>query len=162
MARNVLTNTGVSKDLELIEIDSDTPVTFLNALSAMTDKCGIMLHNGAFMRGQVQPAVFMAARDRDGNPVGHAASVVNSNETSLDKVTAFWGMLATDESRRGERIALVLGAMTMIEMNRRRRVNEFETAIEAGNTSSEKLCTRLGFARSNKVVVFAFDPTFNP
>ena len=67
-------------------------------------------------------------------------------------------MLATDDSRRGEGIALVLGAMAMLRMNEAFGYTDCFTGIRAGNAPSEALCAKLGLSPSDTLVLIAIDP----
>jgi hypothetical protein len=57
---------------------------------------------------------------------------------------AFWGMLATRDDRRGERIALLLGAQAIIHMWERHGARGFMTGVRADNAPSQALCNKLG------------------
>ena len=69
-------------------------------------------------------------------------------------------MLATREDRRGQGIALLLGALCMLAMNERHGFDKFFTAVKKGNTPSERLCAKLGLKPNDTSAVFAIDPDF--
>jgi hypothetical protein len=52
-------------------------------------------------------------------------------------------MLATLEDRRGEIIALLLGAQAIVHMWERHGARGFMTGVRADNSSSQALCNRL-------------------
>ena len=64
-------------------------------------------------------------------------------------------MLATDPSRRREKIGLILGAMAMIEMNKKHGYERFITGIESGYQASQRLCRQLGLTCTDLSVVIA-------
>jgi hypothetical protein len=158
-ARLIVAEQTLPFDLKVVIIDEKTPNALMSDLSTMTECCGIALHNGAFIRGKDRPAVFMMACDAKNKPVGHAAAVAAYAPDSVNHAHAFWGMLATAMHRRGEGIARLLGAMSMLEMNKRHGFESFITGIESGNTPLESLSTRLGLVRNGKCVVIALDPS---
>lgn len=145
-------------DLELASIDARTPAEDLAALADLTDRCEMMLPVGSFMRGIRARSVCLYARDRNGMPVGSSASVANSPSDSKMGAAAWWGLLTTDPARRGKGIALTVGAHAMLQMHERHGFESFFTGIRAGNVPSEKLCSKLGLAPTNRAVIVAIDP----
>ena len=71
---------------------------------------------GAFMRGQLRQGICLVATDGNGQPVATASSYVLHHPSSPRAPIVFWGMLATREDRRGEKIGLVLGAQAIVHM----------------------------------------------
>ena len=67
-------------------------------------------------------------------------------------------MLATDKARRGQGIALLLGAHSMLAMRDRFGYGHFFTGIREGNTPSKRLCGKLGLTASDTVVMIAIAP----
>jgi len=66
-------------------------------------------------------------------------------------------MLATRKDRRGERIALLLGAQAIIHMWERHGARGFMTGVRADNPSSQALCNKLGVTASNWIYASCMD-----
>jgi len=66
-------------------------------------------------------------------------------------------MLATREDRRGEKIALLLGAQAIVHMWERHGVRGFMTAVRADNFSSQALCNKLGVTASEWIYASCID-----
>ncbi len=71
---------------------------------------------------------------------------------------AWWGMLATDPARRGQRLALILGAMVIEKMHDRSGFADFFTGVEPGNTGSEAVCARIRMHRTAFATIGCADP----
>lgn len=159
-AAAALKSRPLPSDLTLVRVTPETPAEDLRALSEMMmDECGVLLPNGRVMRGIQCQSVCLFARDASGNPVASAASVAPFKPPSPHADTVWWGMLATHSSRRGEGLALHLGAASMLEMAQRHGYQRFFTGIRNGNTASETLCAKLGLYRADRCVVVAIDPS---
>jgi hypothetical protein len=159
MAEQVVAAHCLPEDLDLVKIDEMTPSQLLHTLSELTENSGIPLPMGSFVRGVTRPGIFMMALDKQGEPVGHAGASAAYSQHSPRANTAFWGLLTTAPHRRGERIALILGAMVIIEMHRLQKIKTFVTGIKQGNITSEKLCAKLSLAATDTVTIIAIDPT---
>jgi len=157
-ARAVLAQNRLADDLTPVFVDEHTPPEELSALAEFTQSCEVLLPMGKFMRGIGCRSVCIYARDGNGAPVGSTASVASAHPDSATGHTAWWGMLATDVARRGEKIALILGAMSIIAMHERHGFSSFSTGIRQGNSASERLCTKLGLSPMGKAVIVAIDP----
>jgi len=158
-ARVVVQNTQLAHGLTVVAVEAETPPTALQALADLTQSCDVLLPMGRFMRGQARPSVCLFAQDAAGKPVGSAAAVAARHPSSQNADHAWWGMLATDKARRGEGIALQLGARAMIAMHEQHGFSAFFTGIRRRNTASERLCTQLGLRPNGDCVVAAMDPT---
>ncbi len=157
-ANSVLRERKLRDDLKVSEIGPDTLSEDLQKLDALTQRCEVLLPMGSFLRGREQPSVFLFAKDREGRVVGASGGVAqfHLDHPKSDKV--WWGMLATDEHRRGEGIALLLGAMTLREINKKYGYTSCFTGIREGNKPSESLCTKLGLVASSRVDLIAIYP----
>jgi hypothetical protein len=67
-------------------------------------------------------------------------------------------MLATDPDRRGQKLALILGAMAMRIMHDRFGFGSFMTGVQAGNAASEAVCHAAGLAARGRVILTLVDP----
>ncbi|WP_416896152.1 MAG: GNAT family N-acetyltransferase [Minwuia sp.] len=145
-------------DLEPEWIDPDTPIDRLHDLAELLAACEMMLPMENVVRGIALPSVYVLLKDRSGRPVAHASSTRAHHPDAPNGGEAHWGMLATLPERRGQGLAAYLGALAMVEMNRRYGFRSFGTGIREGNTPSEALCTRLGLAATGRSVLLAIDP----
>ena len=69
----------------------------------------------------------------------------------------FWGMLATREDRRGQRIALLLGAQAIVHMWEKHGARGFMTGVRADNASSQALCNKLGVGATEWIYASCMD-----
>lgn len=157
-AKRVLLENSLRDDLEIEIVSAETSPKSLNAVAELTEICDVTLPMSSFVRGICVPSVYMYAREKSGRPVGHASSTAAFHRHSKHGSYVHWGMLATHPDRRGESIGLILGAMSMLEMNRKHGYENFVTGIRDGNEASEKLCTKLQLSKSDEAVVIAIDP----
>lgn len=158
ISREIERDNTLLKDLKVVSVDSSTSREKLAALAELTQSCEVLLPMGQFMRGVARPSVCLFAQDESGTPVGSSAAVAAFHPESANGASAWWGMLATHFDRRGERIALQLGAKSMIAMNEQHGYETFNTGIRAGNTASQKLCSKLGLTQTDECVIIAVDP----
>lgn len=149
---------GLPADLSLASVDAQTPPAELASLDRLTRSCGVLLPAGPFLRGRRRPGVCLFARDGRGQAVACAAAVAQFHPDHARGGCAWWGMLATAEHRRGEGLALRLGAEAMRAMKARHGFERFFTGIREGNAASEALCRKLGLRRTDRVVMIAIDP----
>lgn len=158
-ARDIINSVPLPGDVTLLCVTPQTPVHLLNSAARMALGCGVLPTCGAALRGQLQPAVTFVAVDRAGNVVSMAASsaYTHPDHPSLSG-QAWWGMLATLPVRRGQSIALVLGAHAIVEMERRFGFRSFMTGVEAGNTPSEAVCSKMGLTSQGMSIVGCADP----
>ena len=157
-ARQILAQRSLPDDLELVFVDRDTPADDLQALAKLTENCGVLLPMGRFMRGLEHPAVCVYVRDRSGRPVCCSAAVDLFHPASDNAGLTWWGMLATDTTRRGQGLAQLRGARSMLTMNDRFGTTTYFTGIRADNAPSKALCTKLGLTRGDSNVIVGIDP----
>ncbi|WP_108861920.1 hypothetical protein [Ruegeria sp. Alg231-54] len=157
-AAMVLASRKLPDDLELMHVDAQTPGDDLAKLDTLTQACGVLLPMGAFIRRLRRPSVCLLARDRNGKVVAATAAVAQFHPDHRNADQAWWGMLATDESRRGEGIALIMGANSMLAIRDLHGLGTFFTGIREGNAPSEGLCRKLEMAPTNDVHLMAIDP----
>ena len=68
-------------------------------------------------------------------------------------------MLATRQDRRGEKIALLLGAQAIVHMWERHGARGFMTGVRANNASSQALCHKLGVRATDWIYASCLDQT---
>lgn len=152
-----LAERSLADDLTVVTIDADTPDETMAALDRVTASCGVLLPQSNAMRGLESASVCLLAMDGAGQPVASAASVATNHRDNPLAGEAWWGMLATREDRRGEGIAIVLGAMALQAMHRQHGFSAFYTGVRAGNGASESLCSKLGFSCGDYGAIAAID-----
>lgn len=157
-AHAVLANRKLRDDLTVHKIGPDTAFDDLQKLDALTQSCDVLLPMGSFLRGKQKPSAFLFAQDSEGRIIGASAAVAQFHPKHRKSDTVWWGMLATDESRRGEGIALILGAMALQEINLKFGYESCFTGIRKGNMPSEALCTKIGLRPTTNVDLIAIYP----
>lgn len=131
-------------DLSVFAIDTGTPRELVGAVAELCHSCDVMPVPGPIMRGRTRNGICLVATDQNGHPVATASSYMIHHPSSPRAKDAFWGMLATREDRRGERIALLLGAQAIVHMWERHGARGFMTGVRSDNSSSRALCNKLG------------------
>lgn len=162
-ARALLDHHPLPPDLTIVRMGPDTPPEAMAQLAAVSLACGVLPPSGAVLRGIRKPGLAIVALDRNGKGVAcaGAASFLHPGHP-LGQQQCWWGMLATLPERRGQRLALILGAMALIEVQERYGFIEVFTGIEPGNAPSEAVCTRLGLHREGNSVLTIADPNLLP
>jgi GNAT superfamily N-acetyltransferase len=139
-ARAVVDAFPLPPDLTLRRIDRSSPPALLAALAETALACGVLPLTGAVLRGLLQPSLCLVAVSEDGRVAScAAASAFAHPRHPRFGGEAWWGMLATEPARRGQRLALILGAHAMLEMAARFGYRRFMTGVEPGNAPSEAL-----------------------
>lgn len=154
----ILANRGLPDDLKAYAVTADTPSEDLTNLDSLTQCCDVLLPMGSFMRGFERPSVFLYAKDPEERVVGAAAAVAQFHDNHDKRQRVWWGMLSTDPKRRGEGIALILGAMVLRDVRQKLGLSECFTGIRAGNAPSEALCSKLALSRTDRVDLLAINP----
>lgn len=158
-ARTVLREFRLPADLEVSLLGPDCPDEDVEAFADIALMADVLPPPDSVLRGQARRGVALVARERgSGRPVGCAASFASFHPESIMSDTCFWGMLATHPDRRGEKIALVLGAQAMVTMFERTGIGKFSTGIRDDNIPSTRLCEKLGVVRSDYLILIGMDP----
>ena len=157
-SRAVLAEYSLPADITVSAINAGTPGAFVAEVADLCQSCGVMPVPGAIMRGLARRGINLAATDADGRPVASASSFVMHHRAGPRPRDVFWGMLATREDRRGEKIALILGAMAIVHMWDNEGARGFMTGVRHDNPSSRALCNRLGVSDSDWIYAQCLDP----
>jgi len=144
-------------DLTIASLGPDTSPELVREVAELCQSCDVMPVPGSVMRGQARDGICLVATDKDGRPVASASSYVLHHPSSPHAKDVFWGMLATREDRRGEKIALLLGAQAIIHMWERHEARGFMTGVRADNPSSQALCKKLGVVASDWIYASCMD-----
>jgi hypothetical protein len=144
-------------DLGVSAIDASTPRELVREVAELCQSCDVMPVPGSIMRGQARDGICLVATDRNGRPVATASSYMIHHPSSPRAKDAFWGMLATRKDRRGERIALLLGAQAIVHMWEHHGARGFMTGVRADNASSQALCNKLGVSATDWIYASCID-----
>lgn len=162
-AEQIIANYPLPSDITVFWLSQDSPKADLQKLADVALSCGVLPPSGAVLRGVARPALALVAVDRTGSPVSCAgSSAICHPEHPQFGRQAWWGMLATSETRRGEKLALILGAMALLQMRERFGFETFFTGVQPGNGSSEAVCKKMGFAPNGTSVITVVDPKAIP
>ena len=158
-ARQVVTTLSLPEDVTMLRLDASTAKGLMASLAEMALGCGVLPPCGEVLRGLTRPAVCLVAIDRTSKVVSCAASsaFAHADHPRLAG-QAWWGMLATDPARRGQRLSLVLGAHALLEMEARFGFGDFMTGVEPGNAPSEAICARMGLSKGQTAIIVCADP----
>ena len=157
-AKSVLAVHRLPADLTLTWLDGATPAADVAAVAALCEACDVMVVPGQILRGLLRRGGVLVAWDQRRQPVGTASSFIAHHPDSPFSDVAFWGALATAPTRRGEKIALVLGAMMLVHMWENIGARSFTTGVRHDNASSIALCNRLGVADTPWAYAVCLDP----
>lgn len=158
-SRRVVKDLAVPADLSISAIDADTPRELVRDVAALCQSCDVMPVPGSIMRGRDIKGICLIAVERNGRPVASASSYLIHHALNPHAKDAFWGMLATTPDRRGEKIAMSLGARAIIHMWEHHGARGFMTGIKAGNSPSENLCRKLGVDATDLISAHCIDKT---
>ncbi|MEH6547039.1 MAG: hypothetical protein V7701_11445, partial [Sneathiella sp.] len=157
-AQNVLKIHELPADITIAQLTVDTDAVRIEEFAAMTADAGVLAMSGRVMRGLDLPGITLAAIDQSGETVGSAWGYKCYHPKSPVSEYAFWGGLSCREDRRGEKIALVLGALSIVQLWEKLTVRGFCTGIVEGNTASFSLCEKLGILPSDQIGLGVTDP----
>jgi len=157
-SKAVLAKYRLPEDLNVSVLDEGTPADIVSEVAELCQSCDVMPVPGAVMRGRARRGVNLVASDELGRPIASASSFVLHRPSSPHANDVFWGMLATRPDRRGEKIALALGATTIVHMWEREGARGFMTGVREDNASSRALCTRLDVTNSDWIYAQCIDP----
>lgn len=154
----VIANHPLPEDVTVRLFDKASPDADLAQLAHVSLACGVLPIAGSVLRGQVRPGLGLVALDATGRPVSCAA-IASYAHPDADMVPdqCWWGMLATDPSRRGERLALILGAMAIRAGHERFGFSSFMTGVVPGNSASEAVCRQTGLKPGDTGVITIVD-----
>ncbi|WP_439122417.1 N-acetyltransferase [Marivita sp.] len=158
-AQRIVSTHTLPDDLTMRQLDRSTPHGYLDSLAEMALGCGVLPLCGEALRGLFRPAVCLVAVDPTSKVVSCAASSAFAHEDHPEHgKQAWWGMLATDPERRGQRLSLILGAHALLQMEALFGFGDFMTGVEPGNAPSESVCAKMGLARGDTSIIGCADP----
>ncbi|SHJ40688.1 Acetyltransferase (GNAT) family protein [Shimia gijangensis] len=157
-SRRILDEYQLPEDISVVVLDQSSSTKLVREVADVSLACGVMPVPGSVMRGTGRKGVCLAAVDDAGKVVATASSYLSNHPDGTRAKDAFWGMLATGEARRGERIGLILGAQSIVWMSENLGARSFNTGITADNASSMALCEKLGVIPSKWTFIACIDP----
>lgn len=156
-SRRTRDEVSLPADLSISAIDPSTPREVVGAVAELCRSCDVMPVPGSVMRGLAREGICLVAIDQDRRPVATASSFMIHHRSSPRATDAFWGMLATRDDRRGEKIALLLGARAIIHMWEQHGARGFMTGVRADNSPSQALCRKLGVSATDWIYATCLD-----
>jgi Acetyltransferase (GNAT) family len=157
-ALQILQESSLPEDLTMFAVSQETLDAQINEIAELSMSCGVMPVTSLDMKGGGQPGICVIATDQTGKVVSTASSYMSNHPDSQRAKDAFWGMLATDTARRGQKIGLTLGAQAIKWMWENEGARSFNTGIQADNPSSLALCAKLSVVPSEWNFIGCTDP----
>jgi len=162
-AREVVSATPFPKGLSAVELGPESPNALFEGLAQLAAACGVMLPSMAVLRGTLRPGVCLVAVTENGACVSCAAGAAFAHGAHPTMGhEAWWGMLATAPPWRGRRLALLLGARTILSLRDKLPDCTIITGVQNGNAASEAVCAKLGLAPDGDQVATHVDPSALP
>lgn len=159
-ARVILATQSLPDDLEVVRLGPESPDTDLTDFADLALSEGVLPPPSPVLRGAMRRGVCLLARSRHtGDAVSTAVSIEMFHPEGPRGDHAFWGMLTTVPARRGEKIALILGAMAMTAMEEEHGLSRFMTGVRAANASSLALCAKVDMVPTGYRIVAGMDPS---
>jgi hypothetical protein len=140
----ILKSHELPNDLTIQKLGPDTKRSIIFSTAELCQSCDVMPLPGRVMRGQTRAGINLVAINLSGDVVGSASSFQLHHSSSPHCLDVFWGALATRPDRRGQKISLILGAQTIVEMWENFGARGFITGVRSDNNSSINLCNKLG------------------
>ncbi|MGO1120834.1 hypothetical protein ACTL6U_19190 [Rhodovibrionaceae bacterium A322] len=144
--------------LTLKTVTADTPDSTVKALCQMSLEAGVLPAPGSTMRGDSLDGLMIYAETEKGEIVATGGAFMAYHPRSNRADEAFWGMLATRDDWRGNRLACWVGAQVILDMAQRYGAKGFSSGVKADNPASQAMCSRIGVARSDYVYAGAVNP----
>ena len=157
-AHSILNTFKMPADLTVHVLDEHSPDDHLAKLAQVSLACGVLPIAGSVLRGASKPGLGVVAVDATGAPVSCAAAASYTHPGSyLLPDQCWWGMLGTAPSHRGQKLALILGAIAIREGHRRFGFSNFMTGVVPGNSASEAVCTKTGLSVGSHGIITIVD-----
>ncbi len=157
-AKGILAKYQLPDDLTVERLSPETSAKKVADLATMAADCEVMVMSGRVMRGLDIEGITLGAYDQSGAAVSSAWGYKCYHPESGLSENAFWGGLTCREDRRGQKIALILGAMSIVMLWEDHGVRGFCAGITAGNMPSIAVCEKLGVLPTDWVGLGVTDP----
>jgi hypothetical protein len=156
-SQQVLASEQMPGDLSIRRLDQASSPRLVENVAGLLQSCDVMPVPGSFLRGLSCRGITLVAIDQEGAPIASASSFFLHHAMNERAKDVFWGMLATREDRRGQKIALQLGAKVIEHMWMNEGARGFITGVRQDNLSSQALCNRLGVRDTNWIYAQVID-----
>lgn len=157
-ALKILETHKLPKDITISQLTVADDTARIKEFASMTADCGVLAMAGRVIRGLDVPGITLAGVDEAGEMVGSAWGYKCYHADSEFSDFAFWDGLSCHPDRRGEKIALILGAQSIVQLWEKLGVRGFCTGITPTNLSSMSLCEKLGIRQSDHIALGVIDP----
>lgn len=157
-ARAILAAHILPADISVLTLGPETAPSVVAGLAATAGDCGVLVMAGRVMRGLDVPGLTLAGVDGNGEVVASAWGYRCYHPQSAFSDHAFWGGLTCRPDRRGQKIALLLGALSIVRLREEMQVQGFCTGIAGDNSASFRLCEKLGVLPSDEIGLGVTDP----
>jgi hypothetical protein len=137
--------------------DSSTDDT-IRAICETSVNAGVLPVPGSIMRGKDPKGIMLYVEDQDNRVLAAGGAYMSYHPNSPRFDEAFWGMLATHEAARGQRLACWLGAELIMRMADQYGARGFSSGVKSDNPASQAMCKRLGVNPSDMVYAGATAP----
>ncbi len=158
LCKAIVADVALPDDLRVTRLSADSPASLVRATAELSFACGVAQMPGRYMRGMAAPGICLVAVDADGDPVATGSSYRYTHPDSPYPDYAFWGALVTRPDRRGQKLAMILGARAIVHMWENHGVRSFSTGIKADNAASLAVCAKQGVVPGDWVFVANTDP----
>ncbi len=157
-AQRTLETHKLPVDVSVERLTIDTEASRISDFAAMAGECGVLVMSGRVIRGLDVPGITLAGIDQSGQTVASAWGYKCYHSQSKFSDYAFWGGLTCRKDRRGQKIALILGALVIVQLWEDMQVRGFCTGIVGGNAASFALCEKLSVLPSDEIGLGVTDP----
>jgi len=157
-AKEILKQHELPADIVVERLSVDTDASRVKDFAAMAADCGVLAMCGRVMRGLDVPGITLAGIDQTGAVIASAWGYKCYHPKSEFSDYAFWGGLSCREDRRGQKIALVLGALTIVQLWEELQVRGFVTGVTQGNEASFSVCKKLGLLPAGRIGLGVTNP----
>ncbi len=162
VARKILETHKLPEDISVERLGAETAPALISDFASMAGDCGVLVMAGRVMRGLDVPGVTLAGIDESGKVIASAWGYKCYHQQSGFADHAFWGGLTCHPDRRGQKIALVLGALSIVRLWEELQVRTVCTGIAPDNSASFALCEKLGVFPSDEIGLGVTDPEMFP
>lgn len=135
-----------------------TPDHILDGLDQTAASCGVLPPRTPVLFGEARKAAYFCLEAPDGGVAACAGACMRNHPDSRFAKTSWWGMLATRDQDRGQKLSLYLGALAARKMYETYGVEEFYTGVRSENAVSRHVCQTLGVYDSDYACLAVLDP----
>ena len=157
-ARSILETHQLPADITVTQLNTDTDPALIRDFATTVGESGVLVMAGPVMRGLGVPGVTLAGIDQSGKVVASAWGYKCYHPQGRFSDYAFWGGLSCRPERRGQKIALVMGALSIVQLWETLGIRNFCTGIAEDNVASFSICEKLGVSVSNEIGLGVTDP----